>query len=160
MRPIGGPAPRRTGRRTVGRNITWTWTCVIALQITDPFSRQRGRPTWKRKEVIVTQRGNVTSGHPLQKGHDTKTNWPTDRQSQYIWTRSWKAVSWSKRSAVEGQLQKDEDLSVCSGASKMELMTALWVKNRCVCAAGIVREPRKGNVWRWKPIPKTGEGQG
>jgi hypothetical protein len=27
----------------------WNWTCVIALQITDPPSRQRGCPTWKRK---------------------------------------------------------------------------------------------------------------
>jgi hypothetical protein len=25
----------------------------------------------------------LTSGHPLQKGHDTKVNWPTDRPSQY-----------------------------------------------------------------------------
>jgi hypothetical protein len=44
MGPIGAPAPRRTGRQTVGRNITWNWTCVIALQITDPCSRQRGHP--------------------------------------------------------------------------------------------------------------------
>jgi hypothetical protein len=57
-----------------------TWTCVIALQITDPSSRQRGRPTWRRKKV--TQR-NVTSGQLLQKGHSTKTNWPPDRRSQY-----------------------------------------------------------------------------
>jgi hypothetical protein len=49
MRPIGGPAPRRTGRQTVGRNVTWNWTCVIALPITVPFSLQRGRPTWKKK---------------------------------------------------------------------------------------------------------------
>jgi hypothetical protein len=41
----GGPAPRPTGRQTVGRNVTWNWTSVIALQITDPSSRQRGCPT-------------------------------------------------------------------------------------------------------------------
>jgi hypothetical protein len=41
MGPTGGPAPRRTGEQTVGRNIT----CVIALQSTDPSSRQRGHPT-------------------------------------------------------------------------------------------------------------------
>jgi hypothetical protein len=82
MGPIGGPTPRWTGRQTVGRNITSTWTCVIALQITDPSSCQRGCPTRKRKKVIVTQR-NVTSGHPFQKGHNTKTKWPTDRQSQH-----------------------------------------------------------------------------
>jgi hypothetical protein len=35
----------------------------------------------KNKEVIVTQI-NVTSGHLLQKGEDTKTNWPTDCRSQ------------------------------------------------------------------------------
>jgi hypothetical protein len=29
------------------------------------------------------------------------------------------------KSGVEGQLQKDEDLSVCSGARKMELVSAL-----------------------------------
>jgi hypothetical protein len=81
MSPTGGPAPRRTGRQTVGRNITWNWTCVITPQITDPSSRQRGRPTWKIKKVIVTQI-NVSSGYLLQKQQDTKTNWPTDRRSQ------------------------------------------------------------------------------
>jgi hypothetical protein len=70
-----------TGRQTVGRNVTWNWTCVIALQITDPSSRQRGRPTWKIKQVIATQI-NVTSGHLLQDRQDTKTNWPTDCRSQ------------------------------------------------------------------------------
>jgi hypothetical protein len=83
MGPIGGAAPRRNGRQTVGRNITWNLTCVFALKITDPSSRWRGRPRWEKlKEVIVTQRG-VTSGRPLQKGHDTKTNLQTDRRSQY-----------------------------------------------------------------------------
>jgi hypothetical protein len=77
---LGGPAPRRTGRLTVGRNVNWNWTCVTALQITDPSSRQRGRNTWKIKKVIVTQI-NVTSGHLLQEGQDTKENWPTDRRS-------------------------------------------------------------------------------
>jgi hypothetical protein len=64
-----------------------TWTCVISLQITDPSSRQRGRPTWRRKKVIVTKR-DVKSGHPFQKGPDTKTNWTADRRSQYnvTWT--------------------------------------------------------------------------
>jgi hypothetical protein len=75
-----GPAPRRTCRQTVGRNVTWNSTCAIALQITDPSSRQRGRPTWRINKVIVTQI-NVTSGHLPQKGQDTKTNWPTDRRS-------------------------------------------------------------------------------
>jgi hypothetical protein len=75
-----GPAPRETGRQTVGHNVSWNWTCVIALQITDLSSRQRGLPTWEVKKVIVTQI-NVTSGHLLQEGQDTKTNWPTDCRS-------------------------------------------------------------------------------
>jgi hypothetical protein len=78
--PQWGPAPRRTSRQIVDSNVTWNWTCVIALQITDPSSRQRGRPTWKIKKVIVAQI-NVTSGHLLQEGQDTKMNWPTDRRS-------------------------------------------------------------------------------
>jgi hypothetical protein len=45
MGPIEGPAPRRTCWQAVDRSIAWNWTCVIALQITDPSSRQRGRPT-------------------------------------------------------------------------------------------------------------------
>jgi hypothetical protein len=73
--PIGGPAPRRTGRQSVGRNITWNWTCAVALQITDPSFRQRGRPTWKNSH------SNLTSGHPLRKGQNTKTSWPTVRRS-------------------------------------------------------------------------------
>jgi hypothetical protein len=79
---LRGPTPRRTDRLTVGRDITWTWTFVIALQIADPSSRQRGLSTWRRNKVIATQR-KVKSGHLLERGPDTKTNWPTDRQSQY-----------------------------------------------------------------------------
>jgi hypothetical protein len=80
MGPIGGSAPRRTGWQTVGRNVTWNRTCVIALQITGRSSCQRGLPTWKMKKVIATQI-IVTSGHLLRKGQDTKTDWPTDRRS-------------------------------------------------------------------------------
>jgi hypothetical protein len=41
MGPIGGPAPRRTGRQTVGRNVTWNWTCVIASKLqTRPLVRE------------------------------------------------------------------------------------------------------------------------
>jgi hypothetical protein len=52
----------------------------IVLHIPDPSSRQRGRPAWIIKNVIVTHI-NVTSGHLLQKRQDTKTNWPTDCRS-------------------------------------------------------------------------------
>jgi hypothetical protein len=84
-------ADTKTNWPTVSRNITWT--CVIALQIIDPSYRQRGRPAWRRKKVTVTQI-NVNSGHLLQKGPDTKTNWPSDRQSQYkldliMWDFKW-----------------------------------------------------------------------
>jgi hypothetical protein len=58
------------------------------------------RVPYMKKKEIVTQR-NVTSGHPLQKGHDTKTNWPTDRRSQYnlnlitnAWRYNWATLSW------------------------------------------------------------------
>jgi hypothetical protein len=45
-------------------------------------SHQKGWPTWKNKtKVNVTQRNNIWS--PAPKGGDTKTNWPTDRWSQY-----------------------------------------------------------------------------
>jgi hypothetical protein len=46
------------------------------------LSSERAPYMKKIKKEIVTQR-NVTSGHPLQKRHGTKTNWPTDRRSQY-----------------------------------------------------------------------------
>jgi hypothetical protein len=81
MGPIGGSGTKTNWPTGVGRNVTWNWTSVIARQIKDPSSCQRGRPTWKLKKVIVPQI-NVTSGHLLQKGQDTKTNWPTDRRSQ------------------------------------------------------------------------------
>jgi hypothetical protein len=60
-----GPTPRRTGRQTIGRNVIWNWTWVTAS------SRQRGRPTWKIRKVIVTHI-NGTSGHLLQKGHQPR----------------------------------------------------------------------------------------
>jgi hypothetical protein len=80
--PRKGIGTKTDWRLTVGLSITWTLICVIALQLTDPSSCQRGRSTWRRKKVIVTQR-NVKFGHLLQRGHATKTNWPTDRRSQY-----------------------------------------------------------------------------
>jgi hypothetical protein len=54
----------------------------LKLNLHHCTANQRGRPTWENKKVIVTQR-NVTAGHPLQKGRDTKTNWLTDCRSQY-----------------------------------------------------------------------------
>jgi hypothetical protein len=55
--------------------------CVIALQITNPSSRQRGRLTRRRKKAIVKER-NLKSDYLPQRGPNTKTNWPTDRRSQ------------------------------------------------------------------------------
>jgi hypothetical protein len=46
------------------------------------LSSERAPCMEKIKKLIVTRR-NVTSCHPLEKGHDTKTNWATDRRSQY-----------------------------------------------------------------------------
>jgi hypothetical protein len=83
--PLGGPASRRTGRQTVGRNVTWNWTCAIALQITDPSSRQKGRPTWKiNKEICHSNKCNIWSLAP--KGvirKDELADWP----SVVMWLR-------------------------------------------------------------------------
>jgi hypothetical protein len=63
-----------------------------------------------------------------------------------------------KVKAVQEELQKKEDLSVCSEASKMELVSALWVKSRCGCGMVIIQEPRKGNVCRYKLVPEEWRG--
>jgi hypothetical protein len=84
-----GSWPSRLGESQI---LSWVLRdynqCVIALQITDPSSRQRGRPTWRRKKLIVTQR-NLKSGHLPQRGPETKTNWPTGRRSQYNSNSMW-----------------------------------------------------------------------
>jgi hypothetical protein len=116
-------APRQTDRLTVGRNITWIWSWMIALQITDLASRQIGRPTWKRKKVIATQR-NVKSGHLLQRGTDTKMNWPTDRRSQYnmnlsrcqLWGELQTLQSW-KRGGISRWREYCESLWLWDGNS-------------------------------------------
>jgi hypothetical protein len=79
----------------MGLNSYISVTAQEALQITDPSSRQRGRPTWKIKKVIITQI-NVTYGHLLQEGQDTKMIWPTDRRSQCDFgnTFSWDGNVW------------------------------------------------------------------
>jgi hypothetical protein len=57
--------------------------------------------------------------------------------------------------AVLEQLQKGEDLSVCSGATTREFqLSVLLVKSCCGCGTGTVREPRKGNIRRWNPVPE------
>jgi hypothetical protein len=51
---VRGPGPPGWGSLTCDSNV-WLWVlsdsnqCVISLQITDPSSCQRGRPTWRRK---------------------------------------------------------------------------------------------------------------
>jgi hypothetical protein len=52
---------------------------VIALQITDLPSRQRGRPTKRGNEAIVKQI-KLNFGHGPRRGLDIKTSWLTDRQ--------------------------------------------------------------------------------
>jgi hypothetical protein len=48
MDNTGGRAPRRTSRQTVGRSITWNWTWVIALQITNPqLSKKENKKFWQ-----------------------------------------------------------------------------------------------------------------
>jgi hypothetical protein len=76
--------PRRTGRLTADRNVTWTWTWKLRDCTADyrPVLSSEWTPYMKRKKVIVTQR-NGRSSHLLQMGSDTKMNWPTDRRPQY-----------------------------------------------------------------------------
>jgi hypothetical protein len=67
----------------------WLWVLrdsdhwQIALQITDPSSRQRGRPKTKSKGIFRRKKGKykIWSWTPKGVPH-TKTNWLTDRQSQ------------------------------------------------------------------------------
>jgi hypothetical protein len=76
-----GSTPRWIGWLTVGCNITWTWTCVIALQITDPvLSSERVSYTKKKESNCHWKKCKIWSSAP--KGPDTKTNWLTDRWSQ------------------------------------------------------------------------------
>jgi hypothetical protein len=81
-----GNTPRRSGRLTVGRNVTLTSTSTNEEILhrhgrgRQEYRSVRRAPYMKIKKGIVTQI-NVTSGHLLQKGHGTKTNWPTDRRS-------------------------------------------------------------------------------
>jgi hypothetical protein len=63
-----------------------------------------------------------------------------DSISQSLEVRNSKMDNRSSRSAVEEQLQKKENLSVCCAANKMELATALWVKSRCGCGEVPVRD--------------------
>jgi hypothetical protein len=50
----------------------------MTLQITDPSSRQRGRPTWTGQELSEQEK---ISGHKPQTGlYDAKTDTLTDRQ--------------------------------------------------------------------------------
>jgi hypothetical protein len=59
---------------------------LIALQITDLSSRQRGRPTWRRKKVIVKQR-KLKSGHGRQSGawhQDELADW-LSRNTIWTW---------------------------------------------------------------------------
>jgi hypothetical protein len=52
---------------------------ITRVQMTDPTSRQRGRPT---RDRTVTFKQDETSGHAPQSGLDTKADKLTDRQLQ------------------------------------------------------------------------------
>jgi hypothetical protein len=80
MGPIGAPAPRRTGRQTVGRNITWTWTRVIALQITDPSPHQRRCPTSTNQQLSKKIIFDKLVAGPRWEP-DTRMDWPSDWRS-------------------------------------------------------------------------------
>jgi hypothetical protein len=124
-----GTRPSRLGSLRWDSKI-WLWVLyVIALQITDTSSH-RGRPTW-RKKVIVTER-NLKSGHLSQRGPYSKTNWLTDRRSQYNWNinlkwvMQWLRLALSKRPNRVGlSLPSPEDGSRSSFGH-----IVLWTKSR------------------------------
>jgi hypothetical protein len=82
----GGPTPRWTAWMTVGSNLTWTWTCVIALQIAGRPSRQRGRPTWKEKVIVTQRKRYVTSGHSSKRGLTPRRTVRLTVGSNITWT--------------------------------------------------------------------------
>jgi hypothetical protein len=51
-------------------------------QMTDPTSRQRGRPNWTGQKISYKENEKKKSGHGPQMGLNTKTYWLTDHQSQ------------------------------------------------------------------------------
>jgi hypothetical protein len=83
MGPIGGPAPRWTGQQTIGRNITWNWTCVIALQISDPSSRQQTRNSL---QVTKERRGRIGRGSQMGAWHqDRLADWLSVVIQLWLW---------------------------------------------------------------------------
>jgi hypothetical protein len=72
MGPIGDTAPRRTGRQNVGRNITWNWTCVIALKLqTRPLVRE-GAPHQQTRtclKIIKKRREKIGRGFQMGAWH-------------------------------------------------------------------------------------------
>jgi hypothetical protein len=70
----------------------WLWLLCysdhwqIALQISDPSSRQKWRPKTKRKAIVWQKRAEKEKcgiGPKRGGGTDIKTDRPTDRRSQY-----------------------------------------------------------------------------
>jgi hypothetical protein len=85
MGPIGGPAPRRTGRQTVGRNVTLNWTCAIALQINRPVLSSLRVPYMKNKESnYYSNKCNIWSPAPRGARHQDEL---ADWLSVVMWLR-------------------------------------------------------------------------
>jgi hypothetical protein len=97
-----------------------------------PVLSSERAPYMKIKKVIVTQI-NITYVHLLQKGQDTRTNWPTDRRSycdfdfDSYWIRSYWNVSLSKLIPFCTNLRH---LETCLGISTLKI-TALPVWLKC-----------------------------
>jgi hypothetical protein len=84
MGPIGGPAPTRTGRHTVGRNVTWNWSCIIALQIRPVLLSERV-PYMKNKESNChSNKCNIWSPAPSGARHQAEL---ADWLSVVMWLR-------------------------------------------------------------------------
>jgi hypothetical protein len=77
----------------------------------------------------------------------TKTNWTGDGRKINFNSSSGIVVGQNSSSVVS-------ELLVKSGKGSRALLGALYVRNCLLCGPGIVREPWKGTVRHWKPIPE------
>jgi hypothetical protein len=136
---VRGPGPPGWGKLRWDSDV-WVWVlhdsnqCVIALQIIDPHSYQRGRLTWRSKKEIVKQR-KLKSGHGLHKG-------PTPRQTDRLtlgrnitWTWIW---TWTTGVTYEWLVAAVIQLQIISRVRAPEV-NAVW-KTRCKSSCRSVKK--------------------
>jgi hypothetical protein len=125
-----GPASRRTGRLTVGRNITWTWTCVLRSE--------------KRCAGDARQKLKITKPTSCQRGRPTSTNPQLSKNNQRESGKNWSQVP-------DGCLTQGRTGRLTVGRNITLTLTLinLIVGKRHWDSLGT---QRKGSVRRWKPI--------